>query len=384
MLGFNHDFPIARFFACVFFIAAGLAFLIAGLVFVIDPYAIWRHQSSNKINAIKLEIPSDSQASAAVLRSALNPPDVLILGSSRVRRGFNETLASNLYGGNVQVAGIDALPLSRAKDLFFTLSQEARIRRLYLEVNYLTSNACEAKNENGVTKSKTSSPRYYLSPENAVIYSLKTLKINLFPPRSFDNYFDTQGRYFDDPAIGATRAGGAQAHESLYKQLFQTFTEACQNHANNAADIRDLTAIFHLAQARRTEVILLILPITEKLHTRIRRAGLVPQATQWKKEITLLASQFRVPLLDYELYRDESVQSDKTHPSMPLFWDETHFSNRLGDCVLRDMLDASGQPVIRQKSSCVPAYPTDSPSPRPTPIDKVETHGAASAPQPSG
>jgi hypothetical protein len=347
MQGFNQDIPIARFFACIFFIAVGLVLLIAGLVFIVDPYAIWRHQSSNKINAIKLEIPNSSQASVALLRSALNQPDVLILGSSRVRRGFNETLASNLYGGNVQVAGIDALPLSRAKDLFFTLSQEARIRRLYLEVNYLTSNACEAKNGNEVTKNKLSFPFHYLSPENAVIDSLRTLKINLLPLRSFDNYFDTQGRYYDDPANGATRAGGVEAHESRYNQLFQTVASACQNHANNAADIRDLTAIFHHAQSRQTEVILLILPVTEKWQARIRRAGLVPQAAQWQREVTLLASQFHVPLLNYELRNDGSDQSDNTFPSMPIFWDETHFSNRLGDGLLRDMLTTSGRSSIR-------------------------------------
>ncbi|MGK5057585.1 hypothetical protein ACQ4WY_11635 [Janthinobacterium sp. LB2P49] len=347
MLGFNHEIPIARFFACVFFIAVGLALLIAGLVFIVDPYAIWRRQSSDKINTIKLEIPAGSQSSAAALRSALNPPDVLILGSSRVRRGFNETLASNLYGGNVQVTGIDALPLSKAKDLFFTMSQEARIKRLYLEVNYLTSNACEMKNENEVTRNKLYSPFHYLSPENALIHSLRTLKINLLPLRSFDNYFDKQGRYYDDPAKGATRAGRAEALESSFNQLFKTVAGACQNHASNAADIRDLTAIFHLAQTRQIEVILLILPVSKKWQTRIRRAGLVPQAAQWKREITLLASQFHVPLLNYELHDDGSDQSDNTFPSMPMFWDETHFSNRLGDRLLRDMLDASGRSSIR-------------------------------------
>ncbi|MED5615147.1 hypothetical protein [Janthinobacterium sp. P210005] len=349
MQGFNQDIPIARFFACVFFIALGFALLVAGLVFIVDPYAIWRHQSSHKINTIRLEIPNSSQTSAAVLRSTLNPPDVLILGSSRVRRGFNETLASSLYGGNVQVAGIDALPLSTARDLFFTLSQGARIRRLYLEVNYLTSNACETKNENAVTKNELDLPFHYLSPENAVIYSLRTLKINLFPPRSFDSYFDKQGRYYDDQAKGATRAGGAQAHESRFKQLFKTIASACQNHANNAADIRDLTAIFHLAQTRQIEVILLILPVSEKWQTRIRQAGLVPQAAQWKREVTLLASQFHVPLLDYELRNGESDHSDNVSPSMPMFWDETHFSNRLGDQLLRAMLDASGRSSIRPK-----------------------------------
>lgn len=343
MQGFNQEIPIARFFACIFFIAVGLALLIAGLIFIVDPYAIWRHQSSHQINAIKLEVPSGSQASAALLRSTLNPPDVLILGSSRVRRGFNETFASNAYGGNVQVAGIDALPLSHARSLFFTVAQQARIKKLYLEVNYLTSSACATKSEDEVTENNFSSLFHYLPPKEAVIYSLKTLKINLLPVRTFDSYVDTQGRYHDDPAKGMTRIGGTETYESRYNRLFQKIAGACQEHAGNAADIRDLTAIFQLAQTRQTEVILLILPVTAKWQARIEQAGLVPRSAQWKKEIVLLASQFKVPLLDYEQQNDGSEQSENNSYSMPLFWDETHFSNRLGDRLLSEMLDASHQ-----------------------------------------
>jgi hypothetical protein len=336
MQGFNQEISIARFFACIFFIAAGLAVLTAGFIFVVDPYAIWR-QESHKINAIRLEPPSASQRGAAVLRSALHAPDVLILGSSRVRRGFNESLASRLYGSNVQVVGVDALPLSNARDLFFAISQQGRIKRLYLEVSYLTSNACEAKNDNETEKSKLSFPFDYLSPKDAVKQSFKTLKTNLFYISSYDSYFDVQGRFHDQATDAIARAGGADIDESRYNRIIQTRIGACKGQAANAADVNDLTAIFQRAETAETEVILLILPVTARWQARILQTGLSPRAAQWKTEITGIASQFHVPVLDYEQRRDLSALAENSDHAMPMFWDEIHFSNRLGDHILNDM-----------------------------------------------
>ncbi|KAB0327008.1 hypothetical protein LSO07_26740 [Janthinobacterium sp. PLB04] len=340
MQGFNQEIPITRFFACVFFIAVGLLLLTAGIVFIVDPYAIWR-QESHKINVIKLEPPSASQRGAAVLRSMLRAPDVLILGSSRVRRGFNESLASRLYRSNVQVVGVDALPLSNAKDLFFAISQQARIKRLYLEVSYLTSNACEAKNDNVTEKNTLSWPFDYLSPKDAVKQSLKTLKTNLLYVSSYDSYFDAQGRFHDQVTEGTTRAGGVERDESRYNRIIQTRIGACKGRAANAADIKDLTDMFQRAKAEETEVILLILPVTARWQARILQVGLSPRAVQWKAEITGLASQFQVQVLDYEQRSDLNTLAENSNSAMPMFWDEIHFSNRLGDHILNDMAYAS-------------------------------------------
>jgi len=338
---FKNNLSIGRFFVSIFLIAAGLTFLIAGLIFVVDPYAIWRHQAIQRINEIKLETTSASQVGTAVLRSAVHPPDVLILGSSRVRRGFNETFASQLYRSSVQVAGINALQLSNIKDLFSTFRQRAQIKKLYLEVNYFTSNACTLKNEALANKSDLADPLHYFSPQDAIVHSLRTLKINLFPLRSFDNYFDVQGRYHDDPSEGMSRTGGMETYESRYNRLFQSMTNRCQRQASNAADTKDLSDIIRLAQARQTEIILLILPVSARWQTRIQQGGLSPKVTQWKKNIILVASQFHVPVLDYEEHSDVNALAENSNHAMPMFWDETHFSNRLGDYILRDMQYAS-------------------------------------------
>lgn len=340
MQDFKKNMPIARFFACIFFIAIGFLSLIAGLIFVVDPYGIWRDKASHRINEIRLETSSSSQAGAAILRSVLHSPDVLLLGSSRVRRGFNEAFASRLYGSSVQVASIDALQLSTTRDLFFTFSQQAHIKRLYLEVNYFTSSACTSKNVALANKKDLADPLHYFSPRDAIVHSLRTLKINLFSPRPFDSYFDAQGRYRDDPSEGASRTGAMETYESRFNHLFQTMAGPCQRHAGNATDAKALSDLFTLARSRNTVVILLILPVSTRWQARIKHAGLAPQIAQWKNNIALVASQFHVPVLDYEERGDLNALAQNSNDAMPLFWDETHFSNRLGDRILSDMRDA--------------------------------------------
>ncbi|WFR79304.1 hypothetical protein P9875_27065 [Janthinobacterium rivuli] len=338
MRAFNHEIPVRHFFACIFFVASGLTLLLAGFIFMMDPYAIWRQQMDDKLIAIRPEISAASQPGAAILRSRLHTPDVLILGSSRVRRGFNEAFASHLYGGKVQVAGLDALPLSSAKELIFTISQQTHIKKFYLEINFLTSNACNAKNDN-MTRYKLASPLQYFSPKDALLQSYTTLKINLLPRRSFDAYFDAQGRYHDDPSKGATRAGRMETYESRYNRMFQMVTSPCERNVENAADIKDLSDIFRLAQARQTEVILLALPVSPRWQIRMQEGGLSPQAAKWKKDMTSVASQFHVTVLDYEERGDLSPLAENSNDAMPTFWDETHFSNRLGDHILNNMRD---------------------------------------------
>lgn len=341
MQGFKNEISITRFFTCIFLIAAGSALFIVGCILIVDPYTIWRPQATGRFNASKLEIPSASQPGAAILRSAVHPPDVLILGSSRVRRGFNERLASRLYGGNVQVSGVDALPLSSAKNLFSSISQHAHVKKLYLEVNYLSSNACEIKSADWPAKNSFTSTIPYFSPRDALIQSLITLKINLFGLRSFDNYFDMQGRYHDSPSERAARAASAQTQVPHSNNLFQTIASACQVNAGNTDDIKDLTGILQMAQSRQTEIVLLVLPVSASWQTRIRQAGLLPPAVKWKRDINRLASRFQVSVLDYEQRDDLSVLAENSSYAMPIFWDDIHFSNRLGDRILSDMHNAS-------------------------------------------
>jgi hypothetical protein len=343
MLDFKQDISIVRFFSYILLAAIGAASFISICIFLIDPYHIWRKKDLGGINEIRLEVPHFSQTGVALLSSVLHTPEVLILGSSRVRRGFNETLASRLYGAKVQVTGIDALSLSTAKDLFFTLSKKTHLKKLYLEVNYMTSNDCKVSDEVQTGENNRVYQFYHFSPRDAAIQSIETLRVNLFGLRGFDKYVDQQGRYHDGPNGVASSAKNMEKEEINYNGFFQEAASHCKYNPGNTADIQDLTDIFKLAQANNTEVVLLLLPTTSTWQARIRKAGLASTIAQWNSNISRLAQQFHATLLDYEQRNDFPA----TAKPMPLFWDDTHFSNRIGDRLLADML--IGDKVVPEK-----------------------------------
>jgi hypothetical protein len=253
-----------------------------------------------------------------------------------VRRGFNEAHASRLLGAKVQVTGIDGLPLAEARDLFFSISKNTRISKLYLEINYLTSNDCEAINEYRPIEDHFGDWFRRFRPGDAVIQSIKTLRINLLGPRAFDGYFDGQGSYHSGESGGASQTG-TEMQQLQFGRFFRKIENSCKRNPNNAADFKDLADIFKLAQSNHTDVVLLVLPASASWQARVRQAGLDPTIAQWKDKVSRQALQFHFKLLDYERHYDfpDFIQ---TSNDIPLFWDETHFSNSLGNRLLADIV----------------------------------------------
>ncbi|MBR7633309.1 hypothetical protein [Janthinobacterium lividum] len=333
MQGFKNEMSLARFFRHIVLIVLGFSLAILLGIFLIDPYNIWRQNAILGINEITLEVPNSTQMHAAVLSSALHTPDVLILGSSRVRRGFNSGHASQLFNANVQVSGIDLLPLSTATDLYSAVSKHTHIKRLYLEVNYFTSNACERFFEYPQIKELWSSTIINFNPRDAVQQSLRTLRINAFGPRIPNGYFDSVGNYHEKRKKGM---GKSAPDQSVVNREFKYIERKCQRQANKLEDSKNLAALFKAAQAQGTEVTLLVLPSSPNWQACIRQAGLETVIEQWKKNISEEARQLHFRFLDFE--RDAGFfNSINTGNDTPEFWDSSHFSSPIGNFLLEHM-----------------------------------------------
>ena len=333
MQGFKNEIPPARFFKYIFLIVLGLSIATLLGIFLIDPYKIWRKNSIAGVNEITLEVPSPIQMHAAVLNSALHTPNILILGSSRVRRGFNSRYASQLFNANVQVSGIDLLPLSAATELYSAMSKHTHIKKLYFEVNYFTSNACGRFFEYPQIEDLWSSTIVNFNPRDAAEQSLKTLKINVLGPRILHGYFDRLGNYHEKRGKGMEKS---EPDQSIVNREFKYIERKCQRQANNIEDSKNLIALFKATQAQGTEVILLVLPTSPNWQASIRQAGLETAIDQWKKNISEQARQFHFIFLDFERDAD-FFSSINTGNDTPKFWDSSHFSSPIGNFLLEHM-----------------------------------------------
>ncbi|MCX7292210.1 hypothetical protein [Janthinobacterium sp.] len=336
MQDFNREISITRFFICIAIILIAAPLILLSFVIFIDPYNISRDRSHARFNAMKLEIPSSAQIGTAILSSALYQPDILILGSSRVRRGFNEVFASQLYGAKVQVTGINTLHLSTAKNIFRSVSKKTQLKKIYIEVNYFMANDCGKADDPAFDSDYLVKLFSYFPPKNSILFSMKTLRINILGPRAVDSYYDKQGRFHDLPSKVASLAD-AESYKSYQNNFFQNMTKNCRRNPENQADIAELTEIFKLAQSSHTEVVLLILPASPRALARVRQAEFTPTVDHWKKNVARLARQFQATLIDYEDRNDFPEPGETAANKMPLFWDENHFSNRIGDRLLGEM-----------------------------------------------
>lgn len=346
-----------RFIAVVFLIAAGLLTTIVGFVVLIDPYNVWRIASIHKFNAIKLEVPFPAQMSAAVWSSAMHSPDVLILGSSRVRRGFSEAEASRILGSKVMVAGIDVMTPEMARDAFVNIGKKNHIKKLYLEVNYFASSDCDGVSKRYQIDSYADDSLRRIILGNAVAQSIRTLRLNLFAAPASSAYFNEGGVY----TYMKSSVGRIQNLDDAQQVIFQNFLEkirsSCKRDPNNDADFRALEDIFKLAKANRTEVLLLVLPSSERWQARLRHGQFQSTLAQWKSNISRQALRFNSRLLDLEYY-GELQQADPANNGSAMFWDDTHFTNSLGNRLLAHIANAdrarSAVPVLSANGARAP------------------------------
>lgn len=336
MQDFNRKISIKNFFTCILITLIGLIFIISLIVMIIDPYNISRERFHPKFFGMKLEVPDSSQIGTAILSSALYKPDILILGSSRVRRGFNEVFASKLYNSKVQVTGINTLHLTTAKNIFFSISKNTKIKKIYIEVNYFMTNDCGKSNNITFDENYIIKPFSYFTLKKSIIFSLKTLRINILGPRGIDSYYDNQGQFHDLPSKVTSQENSA-TYKSYQNNFFLNISKSCQLNTKNQEDINELKDIFKFAKLNNVEVILLILPASQRSLDRVRQAGFTPTIENWKKNLSDLAQQFHARLIDYEDQNAFLEQEKKEVNKMPLFWDENHFSNRIGNYLLIDM-----------------------------------------------
>ena len=339
MQGFNEELSLPRFFAWIGMFACGLALLVLGFIFLVDPYKVWRHQATSGFNELVLETPTSAQIPLAVLKSALHKPDILILGSSRVRRGFNEAQASRLLGGRVQVIGIDLFPLDMASQLFSAVSKTSVIKRLYLEVNYFTSNSCKRLLDYPAPEDSGTAALLQLQPGAALSDSIRTLRLNLLGAYPLQSYVDARGNYHEHLGKGVDHA---ELRPGTLDRAFQKIIDNCQQPSANAADAKSLAQIMQAAQLQGTEVTLLFLPISPNWHARLRAAGLEQAIAEWKEDLSQQVRHWRSPILDYD-QRDDLLVALPASPDTPVFWDLSHFSMPIGQRLLADMAQSYGQ-----------------------------------------
>lgn len=299
------------------------------IINITNPYNLWKDRKSYIFNTIKLEIPQEDQAQSAMLSTLLQEPEIIIIGSSRVRRGINQETASKLMNSSVLVAGLNGLTTVQAKELIRKMIKTKSIKKIFLEINFMASNHCKPisnfsfNNENILTN--------LLSLERIFIQTLRTIKINFSTPSFGVGYFDNSLNYLEYNTTGISRKE-IEIKNSYYSIFFNSLEEKCSSETINHEEIEEIEEIIKLTDQKKIALSLMILPSSTQWETRMQKSRLQSSALNWKQKISDYSK-----IKNISFYDMTSITIEDTSQKMgtPLFWDELHFSNKLGDLILR-------------------------------------------------
>jgi len=198
-------------------------------------------------------------------------------------------------------------------------------------------------------------------------YPVKRIKDQLTSLFSIDALKDSVSTIFNqsNPNVETVRRDGfnpARKHLDimalegqglLFKQKNIVLTEIFNEPGNTlfsnkkhaSLQYESVRQTLHLAQINNIKIVLFINPYHSDYLTIIRLAGLWNQFLLWKKQLTKLAEEFNIPLLDFSGFNEFSnLQPPELGDKKTLlqwFWEPAHYRKQYGNLMLSQMLNTS-------------------------------------------
>lgn len=298
------------------------------VIYIVDPYSLFGKQKVNILNAVKLEIPHEDQASSVIVSASFQKPEVIILGSSRVRRGINQEEASKLMKSQVMVAGLNSLTTNQAKELLIGLVKIKSIKNIIVEINFTTSNQCKQVSE--FKFHHEDSFIRILSFNKIFIQTLRTIKSNILSPNIGEGYFDQSLNYYTYQ-FSKINKQQMELESNSIDNLFDFLNISC---IRNIHRDNELFEIIKMANDNAINIAFITLPSSDEWRARMLRSNLQQASLNWKNKILNDLKLVNVPYYDLEFLEAKKAVNKK---NIPLFWDELHFSNVMGKFVLENL-----------------------------------------------
>ncbi|MDR3518120.1 MAG: hypothetical protein P4M00_20155 [Azospirillaceae bacterium] len=306
----------------------------------VDPYDIWRLSARNATNAVRPEVPYALQRAGAILAGRLRPPQVLLIGSSRLRRGMDERVANQLFGVPTQIAGIDLLQLPIAQEIVTQIMAPGRLKCLYIEAAFIASQGCSPKLLRYTAPDDPWQTLPGLVLGGALDQSIATVAINAGLRPVVPPFYDRHGHYHQSDAVPAVLP-----FEDWYVPLIAD----CPRQLSQMADFRLWREVLTMARQRGIKVAILMLPFEAHWDRLVEAQDMAATVEAWKGAVKAVARQTATPVCQFEDWAD-GAPGDKPAPAdgdpLPLFWDWIHFSTRIGNPILAALAAPSGRCAI--------------------------------------
>lgn len=134
-----------------------------------------------------------------------------------------------------------------------------------------------------------------------------------------------------------------QKNQEVRKRLQQKNLGVLDSHGQRTMPLEALRRFLEWAHARGIDVVLFINPYHSDYLIQIEMAGKWSLFEGWKRQLSITAEEYSVPLWDFNAFDRYSTESppastDK-HSILQWFWEPAHYRHELGDLMLSSMLD---------------------------------------------
>jgi len=320
---------------------------IAGIMlfnYIIDPHNVFKTETYPKINAKKMESNEYLLKARDIVQQK---PDVIFLGSSRVRIGLDPQYYELLTGEATYNAGLSSsTPAIQLNYLKYALKNNSKLKRVVLGLDFAAFKE-NSKLHIQYDEERLHSKWFTFDDWNEQALSISATKASL--KVLYDNWLNTTKYTTDTYALD-----GSQKEESLLplrekmlqkgENYFYIHLKGYigdegyyRNYILSDEQMNELKQIIAICKENEIELFLFINPAHAMQWEAIELAGIWDEFEQWKQELVALA-----PVWDFSGFHTVAVTAPDRFDD---YIDQSHYRKHIGNYIFQRMLHINEEQV---------------------------------------
>jgi len=333
-----------KFYLNIFILALISFVLIGSFNFIIDPYGLFRNFEKVGINQQKEGVRNKIRYVKSIQVLTQNPK-TLIIASSRVHDGVNpeSAMIPKTYKP-VYNYGIPMIRIKEVKLFLLHALKSHNVKNVIIGLDFFMFNSKEKLNHEldpKIFDNKFQMLNLYIKPlisATALNDSIQTIKIS-------HAYKDRKEFFANGYRPGSQVNFGLKNYEKLHNYMNWTFLSSRQtetlyyeNYGLDEEVFSDFKEVIAICKKNHINLILYISPA----HANLDGEGIVVSKNfalfeEWKRKITKISDDMKIPLWDFSGYNSITTEAVKT--PMKNYWDSSHFTEKIGDLILAKILN---------------------------------------------
>lgn len=289
---------------------------IASFNIAVDPYWLWQRNAEQERTHLVL---SRKLRFIKPLQVLITQPEVVLLGSSRVYRGF-EPNKLDFYN-----FGMSSLRISEARDFADYATRWTPVKHLIIGLDFFMFDG------------RSKGHAVFASDPKRFDYPIRAISASLLSVTALEDSWGIYSKKTADSDTRWTPAGFSHTPPTSGKGVLRRADKLRRKyyagHTITEETYQTLEEIIATARDRKVKIDLYISPINQVLFDQLEQEHLTNKYNSWRDRIKSVACQNNIPLWDFG-NKNSVTMSNMANGSSEYFIDASHFTPLVGDMIL--------------------------------------------------